>query len=98
VLYSALDTDELNGEEMLPDVTAVSIEDAVITKMLIEQLRRYLPLLPVDERSLIDALFFSNNGEGMSEREYAAISGIPRKTIAYRRAVVLDKLKKFLES
>ncbi|GHU87708.1 hypothetical protein FACS1894202_02480 [Clostridia bacterium] len=75
---------------------AESVEDSAIKYALIEKLRGVLGALPADERELIEVLFFSNGGDGMTEREYAKISGIPRKTIAYRREKVLGKLKKLL--
>jgi DNA-directed RNA polymerase specialized sigma subunit len=74
------------------------VVDGTIKRIMIEKLHVALDELAADERELIDALFFSNNGDGMTEREYAAISGIPRKTIAYRREKILGKLKKLLEN
>jgi RNA polymerase sigma factor (sigma-70 family) len=75
---------------------AESAEDSLVKTALLEKLSEVLGELPAAERELIDALFFSNSGDGMTEREYAKISGIPRKTIAYRREKVLGKLKKLL--
>ena len=73
-----------------------SVEDSAIKKELIEKLREALDELTADERELIDALFFAN-GDGMTEREYAKISGIPQKTINDRKAKILAKLKKLLK-
>jgi DNA-directed RNA polymerase specialized sigma24 family protein len=96
VLYSDMDNNELNGEEMLPDYEAVDLEEQVVTQMMIERLHGCLPLLSEDERELIDALFFSNEGAGMSEREYAKISGVPLMTTNDRKAKILNKLKKMM--
>jgi RNA polymerase sigma factor (sigma-70 family) len=84
------------GEDFAEE--AEPIEDTVLSGLMVEALREALDKLSPTERELIDALFFSNGGDGMSEREYAEKSGIPRKTLAYRREKILGKLKKILES
>jgi len=98
VLYSDMDTVETTGEESIPDLNAKSVEQTVVDTVMKEKLRHYYNLLSHDERKLIDALFFSNGGVGMSEREYAALSGIPRKTISDRKNRILAKLKNLMES
>jgi RNA polymerase sigma factor (sigma-70 family) len=72
----------------------VSIEDAVIRAFMADKLYEALGSLPERERELIEALFFSNGGNGMTERDYAAVSGIPQKTINDRKKRILAKLKK----
>jgi len=42
----------------------------------------------------IEALFF----KGYSERQWSKISGIPQRTICYRKNVILQKLKKILKN
>ena len=76
-----------------------SIENTVLKKVMIDKLHHALQtqILSDDEKELIKALYFSNDGEGMSERKYATICEIPRKTIAYRREVIFDKLRQFLQ-
>jgi len=96
-LYSDMDTDEILGEEMIYDTSAVSVEQTAILEIMIKKLRKYLDLLSNDERELIDALFFSNGGGGMSEREYEAISGVSRSTINARKITILGKLKKMMK-
>ena len=46
VLYSDLDTDELLGEEMLPDRNAERVEDSAICSILCEELHYQLAMLP----------------------------------------------------
>ena len=75
-----------------------SVDKAALRAVMADKLHEVLRLLNEDEQALINALFFSNSGDGMSEREYAQTSGIPRKTIAYRREQILNKLKKLMES
>ena len=74
-----------------------SPEDSVIGRFGIKALHDCLDLLESDERELIDALFFSNSGDGMAEREYSVISGIPQKTINDRKRRIFEKLKKLLQ-
>jgi RNA polymerase sigma factor (sigma-70 family) len=76
---------------------AESVEETVIRGIMSGALHQALDKLPEADRALIDALFFSNGGTGMSEREYSEVSGMPRKTIAYRRNRALERLKKFFE-
>jgi len=75
-----------------------SVEDAAVRAVMSDRLREAIGKLVDGERELIDALFYSNGGDGMSEREYSEINGIPRKTVAYRREKIIRKLKKLLES
>lgn len=93
VSYDGLDTPELSGQEMIPDRSAVSVEDAAIANILRGELRRCLALLDEPDRQLIHALYF----EGLSERKYAKRIGIPQRTINDRRRRVLRKLKELLE-
>jgi RNA polymerase sigma factor (sigma-70 family) len=74
-----------------------SVEDEAHKNILLEKLRLCLGQLSPNERELIDALFFSNGGSGMTEREYAVLSGIPQQTISDRKLRLLKKLKKLLE-
>ena len=97
VLYSEMDTDEMTGEDTIPDINAKSVEQTVVDGIMSEKLRGSLNLLSDNERKLIDDLFFSNDGAGMSEREYSIVSGIPQKTINDRKNRILAKLKKLLE-
>ena len=83
------------GEDFLNEQE--SIENIVINGLMSDALHEALEMLLEADRALLDALFFSNSGKGMSEREYAAVSGIPRKTIAYRRQKALDRLKNIFE-
>ncbi len=92
ISYNAMDTDEMLGEDAIPDTTVKSVEQTVIDKMMSDALHHCLDRLPADERELIDALFFS----GITEREYAAVSGIPQRTINSRKACIFGKLKKYL--
>ena len=93
VLYNDLSTEEMSGEEMIPDKDAERVEDIVINKIMSEKLRECLKLLSEAEQKIIDALI----NKEYSEREWSAISGIPRKTIAFRREKLYSKLRELLE-
>lgn len=90
VLYSALDTEETLGEEMIPDLGAASVEDVAIANVLSVRLHQCLELLPMSERELLHALYF----EGLTERQLSKRTSIPQRTINDRRNRALAKLKK----
>ena len=93
VSYDALDTDEFNGEDTLVDPDE-DIAEQVAQKMMIEKLRRVLPLLSEDEQLLIQRHYF----DGISETELAAIYGITQQGISKRIGRIREKLKKLLEN
>lgn len=93
VYYSAMDTEETNGEEAIPDLTSPYVEDVVTDKLMVEQLYRCISRLTESEKTLIEALYF----QGKSEREWSAETGIPQKTINNRRLRLVGKLRKMME-
>ncbi len=74
-----------------------SVEDQVVAGIERQQLSAALNKLDLDERRLIDEIFFSQDGEGKSEREAAKSLGIPQRTLNDHKHRVLEKLKKYLE-
>jgi len=84
--------EKLMEEDWKFPANAISPEDEAIARIELDEVNRRLSLLCQRERELIGALFFSHGGKGMSDREYEKQSGIPRKTIAYRKAKILAKL------
>jgi RNA polymerase sigma factor (sigma-70 family) len=67
----------------------VDIHELVADKLLLEQLVSCLDELEPDERSLIDALFYSDR----TERDYATEIGISHQAIGKRKKKVIDKLR-----
>jgi len=53
-----------------------------------------IALLKKEERLLLASIFF----DGMTEREYAAVTGILQQTIHYRKKAALKKIKIILEN
>lgn len=90
--YYALDTDEYTGEEILED-TALSVEDMVEQKLLLEQLTSSMAQLAPEEKMLVEELFW----KGRTERELGTSIGIPQKTINNRKRKVLLKLRALIE-
>ena len=93
IYYHSLDTEEFCGEDILVDPDE-NVAEQVTDKLMAEHIRYIVSLLPSDERELIEALFF----KGYSERQWSKISGIPQRTICYRKNVILQKLKKILKN
>ena len=93
VSYQDYDTEDCSGEDMLVDPDE-DIVTQVTDKLMAEHVRYVVSLLPSDERELIEALFF----KGYSERQWSKISGVPQRTICYRKNVILQKLKKILKN
>jgi len=74
-----------------------SIEDVVIQGFTFDALHQALDSLPDADRRLIRALFFSNGGAGMTERECAEKFGISKTALHARKKKVLALLKNLLE-
>lgn len=92
--YSALDTDQTNGEDAIPDLSSPRLEDVVMDKLIAEKLHQCLAQLAKEEQELIFTLFFHNK----SEHQLAAETGIPRMTIHNRKKRILARLKKLMEN
>lgn len=58
VSYSELDTDELLGEEIVPDRVALGVEETVVLKIMSEKLHECLNTLPKHEKEMINAIYF----------------------------------------
>ena len=91
--YRAMDTDETNGEDAIPDLDSPPVEDMIMDKLIAEKLHKCLAQLPKEEQELIFSLFFQNK----SEHQLAAETGIPRMTIHNRKKRILTQLKKLIE-
>lgn len=74
--------------------TAVdSMEDMIITEMLLVKLRQCLKMLDESEKTLIVELYL----QGKSERRLSKETGIPSMTIHDHKTKILKKLKKLME-
>lgn len=68
------------------------VEDAVVTKVMVDKLHKCINRLAEDERNLIFALFF----QGKSEAEYGDILSITQQAVSNKQQKVLIKLGKML--
>lgn len=95
VSYHALDSDSGEcGEELLEDKAADVLSECVMA-MTRETLKAALTLLTADEYRLIAYLYLSDKRG--TERGYAALCGIPQKTLNDRKNRILRKLRKYFE-
>ena len=90
--YSNMDTDEIVGEETLPDET-VHVEEDAINHVLYEHLRCCIEQLPEEDQEFIKIAYF----DGMSERDMAKSYGISQPAIHKRKKKILFDLKKLWE-
>lgn len=93
VSYNALDSDDMAGEESIPDRVSPGVEDAVAENILTEQLHQCIAQLSETEQRLIQALFF----EERTEREYAKALGISQKAVNKRKKQVIEKLRNLMK-
>ena len=70
-----------------------SMEERIITEMLIVKLRQCIKMLDESERMVIAELYL----QGKSERQLSTETGIPAMTIHDRKTKILKKLKKMME-
>lgn len=92
VSYDSLDTEEMTGEEIIvdPDIDVTSEAEH---SLLIEQLHQCLSLLTDSEWMLLHAIYFDNK----SERRLSEETGLPQRTINYRKRAILRKIKKIMK-
>lgn len=88
--YSALDTPDLVGEELITDSDSQAIEDQIIQNMVSEELHIVLDQLKKRDREIINELFFC----GLTERKLASKLGIKQQTLNERKNRILKDLKK----
>lgn len=90
VSIDAMDTGEMLGVDMIPDVISPSVEDAAIAAVFKKKLCRAIDEMQPEDRKLIISLYF----KGVSERQLSAQLGVPQTTISYRKQKALDFLRR----
>ena len=85
--------DEGNALDFIAD-EAVDIAETVVNAVMVDRLKAALSLLSDSEQALIQAIFF----EELSEREVGLRSGLTQSVVNKRKAKILAKLKKIMES
>lgn len=94
ISYDAMDTEEMLGEETIPDSATLGVEDVALDRLMQEKLHRCLAELSMPEQDMLHALYF----DGLSERQFSQRAGIPQRTIHDRKRRALAKLKKMLRT
>ena len=77
----------------IKDMKIMDMDEIVEKKLLLEVLEEAMGSLLPDERELASKVF----GEDMSVCEYARMKGENRRTLAFRKGKVLDKLRDFFK-
>ena len=85
--------DEGNALDFIAD-ESVDIEETVVNAVMVDRLKAALPLLSDSEQALIQAIFF----EELSEREVGLRLGVTQSVVNKRKAKILAKLRKIMES
>lgn len=91
--YHALDSGEMNGEDILADKEA-DILAGLLAKEERLALWEALGRLKERDRELIEELYFNER----TERELAAMLGVRQPAIHKRKMRILETLKKFLKN
>ncbi len=92
VSYQTIEEENIDGESGLLDPNAVTIEEQLIAKEIMNRLYRCIALLPRAERELIIAVYF----EGLSTKDYAMKEGLSKRTVDERRSRILRKMREIL--
>ena len=91
--YSALDTEGMSGEALIPDLISPRVEDVAVAEVMVQRLHQCLKQLSKSEQELIFALYF----QGKTQMELAIETGMKQQTISYRDRKIRLKLKKMIE-
>ena len=75
-----------------------SAEDSALSQIMSDMLHKALNKLFSEERRLIDLLYFSNGGKGLTERDCAKRYGISKTALHTRKERILGKMKTFFEN
>lgn len=89
----ALGAEGTSGDVFIAD-ERVNVEEEIVHKLLLDKLKNAVSKLSAEELLLIDLLY----SKLKTEREISKITGIPQRTICYRKKKIIERLKNFLES
>lgn len=92
VSYNALDSEDMLGEDILKDIFT-SVEESVLTDILLGKLREALLSLDAEAHLIIRLIYF----EGQTERQCAEVIGINNVNLHRKKKRILEKLKKMIE-
>ena len=92
--YSGLDTEKMNGEDMLYDKDAKSVEEIAIDHYIVRRLTEGIKELDETEQKIVELLFLEN----MTEREAAESCGLSQPAVHKCKNKILNKLRNHLNS
>lgn len=91
----SLDTlaqEKYDGEIMIPDTTE-NVEMQVERKLMLENLKTCILLLPDESQKIIYLRFYEN----MTEEQIGEIYGITQQAVSKRMSRIIEKIKKLLK-
>ena len=91
LFFSSLDHDGHFVDNIVDE--SVDVEKIVETQMMIEAVRNAISRLNVEERDIIERLYFNDE----TVRSVAKLKSITHPALIKRRNKILEKLKKFIE-
>lgn len=86
-----LTTDDFKGQDILVDEEQ-DVEEIVEKKLMLDKLNDCLSLLSVEEKELMQMIFFDE----MTEREITGRQGVSQVAVHKKKQRILKKLKELL--
>lgn len=93
VSYDSLSTDEMERMGNMADVDH-NIVDWVVDRVMIEAIQKTLPLLSVEERTLLHQHYYDE----LSEAQLGNLYGVSQQAISKRLQKIQQKIKKMLKT
>ena len=93
---AGINANEINASAA-PEREWESAEETTLKSIILKKMHGAIKTLSADESTLIDALFFSNDGDGMSDLEYAGILGISENDLLAWKEKIFTRLRGLIE-
>ena len=93
VSLDTLAREKYGGEIMIPDTTE-NVEMQVERKLMLENLKTCILLLPYESQKIIYLRFYEN----MTEEQIGGIYGITQQAVSKRIGRIIEKIKKLLKN
>lgn len=93
ISLEALAQEKYDGEIMIPDTTE-NVEMQVEKKLMLENLKTCILLLPYESQKIIYLRFYEN----MTEEQIGEIYGITQQAVSKRISGIIEKIKKLLKN
>lgn len=92
ISIDTLAREKYGGEIMIPDTTE-NVEMQVERKLMLENLKTCILLLPYESQKIIYLRFYEN----LTEEQIGEICGITQQAVSKRIGRIIEKIKKFLK-